>query len=321
MLALRDWGALDQNYEYKKSFVGSMRRGFAVDPGGGINSVPEPSEPSALSDVLQSRLWSAIAAGHNYEMQSSIFQPKGGMGMIGKAMGKELGPLIEYNCKVIDIRQDAKGVTATYVDSRNGGEKRTASAGWCICTIPTPILSQIPMNVGPEMKAAIDQLPYMAALKVGLQFKRRFWEEDDQIYGGHTYTNLPNAQIGYPMWDYFSRGKGVLLGAYTFGRPAYIAASKSPEDRIKDALAQGAQIHRSICPSSRTAWPWRGIACPGPLAARAHGPINAETRTITICARWMAASCWRMSMPRACRDGRKDRCSRRWTRSAVCMPG
>ncbi len=243
MLALRNWGALDQNYHYKASFLSSMRRGFTVDPGGGINSVPVPSEPSALSDVLQSGLWSAIAATQNYEMQSTIFQPKGGMGMIGQAMGKNLEPLIEYNCKVIDIRQDDRGVTATYVDSRKGTEKRTARAGWCICTIPTPILSQIPMNVGPEMKAAIDQLPYLAAIKVGLQFKRRFWEEDEQIYGGITYTNLPNTTISYPMWDYFSGGKGVLLGAYTFGRPAYLATSKSPEDRIKEALLHGSQIH------------------------------------------------------------------------------
>jgi len=80
MLALRNWGALDQNYHYKASFLSSMRRGFTVDPGGGINSVPVPSEPSALSDVLQSGLWSAIAATQNYEMQSTIFQPKGGMG-------------------------------------------------------------------------------------------------------------------------------------------------------------------------------------------------------------------------------------------------
>ena len=243
MEALRNWGTLDQDYQYKASFTNSMRRGFTVDPGGGINSVPVPSEPSALSDVLQSGLWSAIAAAQNYEMQSTIFQPKGGMGMIGKAMGKELGPLIEYNCKVIDIRQDGKGVTVTYVDSRKGGEKRTASAGWCICTIPTPILSQIPMNVGPEMKAAIDQLPYVAAIKIGLQFKRRFWEQDEQIYGGHSYTNLPITQIGYPMWDYFSKGKGVLLGAYTFGRHAYTASAKSPEDRIKDALLHGSKIH------------------------------------------------------------------------------
>jgi monoamine oxidase len=269
MLALRDWGALDENYEYKKSFSSSMRRGFATDPGGGIKSVPVPSEPAAFGDLLRSRLWSAIGSGHNYELQSAIFQPKGGMGMIGKAMGKDLGPLIEYNCKVTSIRQDGSGVTVSYVDARDGKEMRTAAAKWCICTIPTPILAQIPMNVGPQMKAAIDQLPYLAALKVGLQFKRRFWEEDDGIYGGHSYTNLPNALIGYPMWDYFSKGKGVLLGAYTFGRPAYLAASKPPEERIKDALLHGSQIHPQYMAEFETgvavAWhrvPWT-LGCQG----------------------------------------------------------
>ena len=97
--------------------------------------------------------------------------------------------------------------------------------------------------MGPKLKAAIDQLPYLAALKVGLQFKRRFWEEDDQIYGGISYTSLPSTTISYPMWDYYSKGKGVVLGAYTFGRPAYLAASKSPQERIQDALRDGAQIH------------------------------------------------------------------------------
>ena len=41
---------------------------------------------------------------------------------------------------------------------------------------------------------------------------------------GITYTSLPISTIGYPMWDYFSKGKGVLLGAYTFGRAAYLFA-------------------------------------------------------------------------------------------------
>ena len=243
MEALKEWGALDQNYEYKKGLISSDRRGYVSDPGGGLSSVPVASEPLAFNDLLRSGLWAAIGVGHNYDMQSSIFQPKGGMGMIGKAMGKELGPLIQYNCKVIDIKQDDKGVTATYVDSQTGGPKRTARADWCVCTIPASVLSQIPMNVGAPMKNAINQLPYMAALKVGLQFKRRFWEQDDQIYGGHTYTDQPNTIIGYPMWDYFSKGKGVLLGAYVFGKDAFLAAAKSPEDRIKDALECGAKIH------------------------------------------------------------------------------
>ena len=102
----------------------------------------------ALSDVLQSGLWARDRRELNYEMQSAIFQPKGGMGMIGKAFGKELGTLIQYNAKVIDIQQDEKGVTATYIDSRSGGEKRTASADWCVCTIPASILTPDPHECG-----------------------------------------------------------------------------------------------------------------------------------------------------------------------------
>jgi monoamine oxidase len=243
LAALKNWGALDSNYEYSKGLMSANRRGFDVDPGGGLNSVPVYSEPRALSEMLSSRLWANISPGHLYQHQTAIFQPKGGMGMIGKAMGKELGPLIQYNCKVIDIHQDDKGVTATYIDSRAGGEKRTATGQWCVCTIPTSILSQIPMNVGGPLRAAIDQLPYHPSLKVGLQFKRRFWEQDEQIYGGLTYTDQPNALIGYPMWDYFSKGKGVILGAYQSGPESYIAAAKPPEERIKDALEYGSKIH------------------------------------------------------------------------------
>ena len=39
-----------------------------------------------------------------------MFQPVGGMGKVGEAFARELGPLIRYNAKVIDIRQDERGV-------------------------------------------------------------------------------------------------------------------------------------------------------------------------------------------------------------------
>jgi monoamine oxidase len=269
LAALKEWGALDGNYNYVKGITSNERRGYVSDPGGGLNSLPVTSEPMALSALLRSGLWQSIGTGQNYDMQSSIFQPKGGMGQIGKAFGKALGSLIQYNCKVIDIHQDAKGVTATYVDSQKGGEKRTAKADWCVCTIPASVLSQIPMNVQGPMQAAINQLSYMSALKIGLQFKRRFWEQDEQIYGGHTYTDQPNSIIGYPMWDYFSKGKGVLLGAYVFGEPAYLAAAKAPEDRIKDALEYGSKIHPQYKKEFETgvavAWhrvPWT-LGCAG----------------------------------------------------------
>ena len=241
--AMRDWGALDKNYEYKKGLLASERRGWESDPGGGLTSVPTPSEPMAMRDLLQSRLWSAIVAGHIYEFQSMIFQPVGGMGMIGKAFGRELGDMIQYNAKVTQIKQDASGVTVAYQHTKQGGAIQTAKAQWCVCTIPASILGQIPLQVGAPMKNTIDALFYDAAIKVGLQFKRRFWEQDESIYGGITFTDLPNALIGYPSTRYFDEGPGVLLGAYTFGANAFQITAMSPEERVSKTVEWGAQIH------------------------------------------------------------------------------
>ncbi len=241
--ALRGWGALDNNMKYVKGRATSNRRGPVVDDGGGVNSLPTYSEPDTLSTVLNSNMWRSIGESHEYEMQTSIFQPKGGMGQIGVAFGRELAALIKYNCKVIDIHQDDHGVTATYVDSRTGGPPRKASADWCICTIPATILSQLPMNVSAKKKAAINGVKYTARVRIGLQMKRRFWERDERIYGGLTYTNQPNAVIGYPMSDYFSKGKGTLLGADVFGMDALNFTAKPPEQRIADALEYGEKIH------------------------------------------------------------------------------
>ena len=47
MQALRAWGALDRNYEYKKGGQVSNHRGYDVDPGGGLTWQPTDSEPMA----------------------------------------------------------------------------------------------------------------------------------------------------------------------------------------------------------------------------------------------------------------------------------
>ncbi|WP_204320424.1 FAD-dependent oxidoreductase, partial [Klebsiella pneumoniae] len=63
------------------------------------------------------------------------------------------------------------------------------------------------------------------------------------IYGGISYTNLPNAMIQYPSSNFFKTGRGVLLGAYAFGANAYEWTALAPADRIKKAVEFGAQIH------------------------------------------------------------------------------
>ncbi len=79
-----------------------------------------------------------------------------------------------------------------------------------------------------------------ASVKIGLQFKRRFWEEDDAIYGGISYTDLPIRQIAYPNTGYQPRGRGVLLGAYLFdGANAYEFSAMPPDERVARAVEFG----------------------------------------------------------------------------------
>jgi len=242
--SLREWGALDEGYRYAAGPMSSDRRGYDKDPGGGLSGRPVFSEPLQLSDLLRSGLWQALAICDIYDMQQTIFQPVGGMGMVGQAFARELGPVIRYNAKVVDIQQDERGVSATFDDTASASAGRqTVHADWCVCTIPLSILGQIPMKVSTPMAQAIAAVPYAASVKVGLQFKRRFWEEDEQIYGGISYTNLPIGNIAYPNTGYSSAGKGVLLGGYFFGLDATEFTAMAPEERIAKALEYGSQIH------------------------------------------------------------------------------
>jgi monoamine oxidase len=241
--SLRFWGALDGNFKYVKGVTSNERRGYERDPGGGLSARPQLSEPIGLRDLLDSGLWAALPFGEIYDFQTTMFQPVGGMGQVGQAFARELTPLIRYNSKVIDINQDQHGVRATFQDT-TGGSSQTARADWCICTIPLSILGQIPMNVGGPMAAAIAAVPYATSVKVGLQFKRRFWEEDEQIYGGVTYTDLPIGQISYPSSGIFSDGKGVLLGAYIWDMLTSMEfTSMTPAERVAKAVEYGSKIH------------------------------------------------------------------------------
>lgn len=243
LASLREWGALDKNYAYVKGERSNSRRGYVRDPGGGLGARPVFSVPLRLPDLLGSGLWGALALGDDYDMQTTLFQPVGGMGMIGQAFARELGALIRYNAKVVDIHQDDRGVTATFEDTAAAGARQTVHADWCICTIPLSILGQIPMNVSAPMVEAIAAVPYAPAVKMGLQFKRRFWEEDEQIYGGISYTDLPIGVISYPSTGYHGSGKGVLLGGYVWGLDAMEFTAMTPQQRVAKAVEYGSRIH------------------------------------------------------------------------------
>jgi monoamine oxidase len=72
--------------------------------------------------------------------------------------------------------------------------------------------------------------------------KRRFWEEDDQIYGGHVLTDLKGINtISLPSSGWQSK-KGVLLGYYHYALDAIEASALSPAERAEFAVSAGEKI-------------------------------------------------------------------------------
>ncbi|MFC7704750.1 flavin monoamine oxidase family protein [Plastorhodobacter daqingensis] len=241
--SLRSFGALDSEMRYQRSSSASGRRGYERAPGGGVEGEPIPNDPLDLSSVLQSRLWQHLSASDSMNTQMPMFQPRGGMDMIAQAMQREVEDLIRFNTRVVALEQDDEGVTVTFEDRRSPGSTEQLRADYCVCTLPFSVLGQVDHNLSGPLSNVIDTMHYASSIKVGLEFDRRFWEEDEQIFGGITYTDLPISMISYPSNDYFRRGSGVLLGAYSWGATSYQFNALPPEDRIARALDYGAQIH------------------------------------------------------------------------------
>lgn len=241
--SLREYGVLNDDNAYVASDATSQYRGYEREAGGGRDAAPTASEPLEMSKILGSDLWRWLSDPESVHHQSSIFQPVGGMDMIAQAFAREVGDVITFNAKVISMLQDDTGVTVRYEDTQRNGEPIAVTADWCVCTIPFSILGQMEHNLSSDKAFAIDTMYYDGSIKFGLEFNRRFWEEDEHIYGGITYTDLPIALISYPSYDYLSSGKGVLLGGYVWGADAYQFNAMRPEEAVKWAVEYGARIH------------------------------------------------------------------------------
>ena len=234
---------INEGYLSPKDLVysGAEGRGFEIDPGAGVDPGPgKPSTPFSMTDVLNSGAWRVLASVASYDQQRTMFQPSGGMDQIVKAMEKKVQPAIRYSTVVEKVAQNAAGVEVFVVDG--AGKKSSVKGDYIVCTIPLSVLRSIDMQVSPRFKQAIGAPAYAPVGKIGLQMKRRFWEEDDHIYGGHIYTdNLDILTISFPSWGWMGN-KGVLLGYYNFGGNAAKISAKTPAERAAFAVAFGNKV-------------------------------------------------------------------------------
>lgn len=230
----------DLNDEFR--FVGSSRGG--VEPGTGLLTPKVPAPSPAFAEFLATNpmLQYFFHIGEYYDQQTTMVHPTGGMDAIPAAFAHRLGRTIHYRHVVEEIRRTESGVRIAFDYL---GEHGAVTANHAIVTIPTPVLRSIPNDFSPEAIAAIDEAQYSSAGKVAFQ-SGRFWETEEQIYGGITWTEQEMTQMWYPSAG-FGAAEGVLVGAYLFGgEPGTAFAEMSEEQRLEAALFQGERIHPQL---------------------------------------------------------------------------
>ena len=201
------------------------------------------SNPLDFETVIKAGFGKHLNFEHQFDQQPTMFQPVGGMDQIAKAFEKKVGASIRFQTEVREIRRRADGGVRLVVADLLEGSTREVEGDYCICTIPLSVLRGIPSDFSPKIADAIRQVPYMDVGKIGLQFKRRFWEEDDRIFGGISWTDQSITQIFYPNYGYLGTTGGALIGYYHFADDAKQVGQLLPADRQAYALAQGGKLH------------------------------------------------------------------------------
>lgn len=223
-------------------YLGTDGRGYDT-PRGALLNAGKQSTPYAIQDLLDSRLWNSIQSVASYDQPKTMFQPIGGMDKLAHGFEAAVGDVITYDAEVASIRQNNSGVTVNYRNTKATSD-HSLQADYCICTIPLTVLKNIAIDIPQPSKQAMNSASTVASCKLGMQMKRRFWEEDDAIYGGHSRVTLEGdtSNISYPSYDYQSQ-KGIVQGVYNFTGSAIRYSAMSREERVEYALKFGAAIH------------------------------------------------------------------------------
>lgn len=191
-----------------------------------------------------------------------VFQPTGGMMEIPLALGRAVSDNLVHGAIVESVTQTPDEVRVVYREA-GSGVRRELTSDYVVSCLPMSILKRLDVNFSPEMAAAVEASNHSETAKMGLQMDRRFWEEDDGVYGGHlvylpylTEAELdagkpavPIPQFSYPSNDYTSH-KGILLGFYgnaTIPDLKGVPLVDAPiADRIEHVLTHASVVHPQI---------------------------------------------------------------------------
>ena len=233
---------------------------------------PEAIEYLAVTYGIEALLGSALTE-HLREEQYGLWTKgfdviAGGLDRLPAGFLIRLKSKPRMGAEVVRLEQDTsrRRVAAIYRDK--DGKLVRVDGDFVLCTLPFPVLSRL--EVEPAFSAlkqrAIRELGYESATKVLAVTRRRFWEQDDNIFGGGTYTDLPTGTTWYPSDNAAGRdprisaAPAVFLASSTWGQTARRLATLPHAQRSALALTHLSRVHPQLARQGevrRTAsWSW-----------------------------------------------------------------
>jgi len=203
---LKNYGDLNSDLTY----TGTERGGYSIARGGGIDP-PRFRKPLGLHDLLAANFVKGEFYEDRLDWQATMFQPVGGMDRIAYRFAEKLGQVVHYRCAVLEIRRTENGTRVVYAapDGTN-----SIDADFCICTLPVPILGNIANDFSNATRQAIRGWAMASQYKIGWQAPR-FWERENNIYGGISFLNQTVDLVWYPSDRLFS-SHGILVAGFNF---------------------------------------------------------------------------------------------------------
>lgn len=297
---LHDFGGLHRetagNPARGLAYTGGDRRGYLHYPGAlGEPGLEQP--PPTLSQVLASGVGRELTFNDTYKHDMIMLQPVGGMDALPKALARAVGQeRINLGCPVTGLATGPDKVAVYYHDPL--GQERMLEADYCIATLPPHLLARMRHNLGNDVQRALTTFGMERAGKIGLEYRSRWWEFQDRIYGGITETDLDIDHIWYPSYGYHGQG-GVVIGYYNTGRRADAYTALKLAEREARAIAQGVKIHgdkyrTELVSSFSIAWArepflegaWAKI--PGSIENPVYTPLGKAAGRVYFAGDWLS---------------------------------
>lgn len=219
-------------------FTSSTRSGLQQDSGGLTAPLAKPA--LNLDDFFFD---SAVPFRPNFtesiNQSATMMQPVGGMDRIAQALADEVVDEAYYGIEITAIRRSGNRVL---IEGRADGLEGAVEVDYAIIAIPPSVLRNIPNDFSTAATNAINNVQYANPTKIAFQ-SPRFWESEEDIYGGISWTDSDILQIWYPSGG-FGEEQGIILGSYLFGGSnATNFENLSINERIELALASGEKVH------------------------------------------------------------------------------